>query len=92
MKNAYVTEHHHGADGNAYEGRILLNMTETRFEDLKGKGLVREATADEVKAGSQPPFESEAQAAEKAAAEPNNKQALEPANKAASKPANKAAN
>jgi hypothetical protein len=54
MKNAYVLEHHLGDDGTVTEGMILTDITEKRFDALKKRGLVREATAEEVKAGYQP--------------------------------------
>ncbi|HEX7856097.1 MAG TPA: hypothetical protein VF503_20650 [Sphingobium sp.] len=57
MKNAYVLEHHFGDDGGVDEGAILLDVTTKRFDDLEKKGLVREATAEEVKKGRKIPFE-----------------------------------
>lgn len=60
MKNAYVLDMHHGDHGTVDVGMILLDLSNQRFEDLEKRGLVREATADEVKAGYQPPFTPEA--------------------------------
>lgn len=86
MKNAYVLEHHYGDSGNAIEGTILIDVSEVRFAELEKKGLVREATAAEVKAGSQPAFEKDdtgAEADDKKKPEPSNKKAADPANKSA---------
>jgi len=80
MKNAYVLVDHLGDDGTVTEGMILTEITATRFNALEKRGLVREATAKEVKEGYTPPFQSEA---EKAAPEPENKQAAKPRNKQA---------
>ncbi len=95
MKNAYVLSHHHGDSGTATEGMILADLTDQRFNALEKKGLVREATAAEVKAGHQVPFEAGGEtigdeAAEKQAEKPENKKAAEPENKQAAKPATKA--
>lgn len=79
MKNAYVLVDHHGDNGTVSTGMILKDVEPKRFGKLEKSGLVREATADELKAGYQPPF----------AAEGEIKAAAEPANKAAAKPANK---
>lgn len=75
MKNAYVLEDHHGDDGTVRAGAILRDLSDQRFETLKKRGLVREATAAELgnKAGST-----------KKAAEPENKKAAEPSNKSGS--------
>lgn len=59
MKNAYVLEHHHGDDGTLSEGMILRDISNQRFEALAKAGLIREASADEVKAGYKPPFTPE---------------------------------
>lgn len=56
MKNAYVIEHHLGDNGNVTDGMILENITQKRFDALEKKGLVREATAAEVKEGFKAPF------------------------------------
>ena len=58
-KNALVLDDHFGDDGYAPKGRILRDVTTKRFEQLEKKGLVREATADEVKAGDQIDFEKD---------------------------------
>lgn len=89
MKNAYVVHHHLGDDGNVTEGMILRDISQKRFDALRKRGLVREATADEVKAGHKPPFVASGQldASEpkdgetKAAPAPDNKKAADPANK-----------
>jgi hypothetical protein len=62
MKNAYVTEDHFGDDGSVTVGMILTGVTAKRFNELEDKGLVREATAQEVEEGYKPAFESEADA------------------------------
>lgn len=91
MKNAYVIEDHYGDDGTATEGMILTDVTAKRFEELEKKGLVREATAAEVKAGSQhkidadPTPDDEADPANKG----GDKDKQAPANKKAADPANK---
>ena len=85
MKNAFVLEHHLGDDGTVSEGMILTDMTSNRFDELEKRGLVREATEAEVKAGYQPEIdadESKGDDGEKKQAEPANKKAAEPANKA----------
>jgi hypothetical protein len=89
MKNAVVLVHHVGLSGNVAEGRILRDVTETRFKELEAAGLVREATADDLKAGDQHQFEKDTSVAEPAAAA-NEKAAPAPENKAAPAPANKA--
>lgn len=78
MKNAIVLVDHLGDDGTVTTGMILKDVQTKRFDHLEKRGLVREATAEEVKAGYKPPFEAEG----KAAAEPSNKAAPAPANKA----------
>ena len=94
MKNAYVLEQHIGDNGNVTEGMILESITEKRFDALEKKGLVREATAAEVKEGYKPPFAEtgivgagEAEAAdeggEKAAPTHSNKKAADTATKGA---------
>ena len=60
MKNALVLDHHYGDDGDVSEGMILRDLSEKRFAELEKRGLVREATDIEVKAGYQPPFTAEA--------------------------------
>lgn len=85
MKNAYVLEHHFGDNGDTPEGQILADISTKRFEELEKKGLIREATDAEVKAGYQPKIDADESAgegaAEKKKAEPANKKAAEPANK-----------
>lgn len=88
MKDAYVLEHHYGDNGDTPAGSILTDVSSTRFDALEKKGLVRAATAAEVKAGYTPTIaadesQSEAGGGEKKAAEPSNKKAAEPANKGA---------
>lgn len=87
MKNAMVLEHHYGDDGNVTAGMILTDMTSKRFEELEKRGLVREATAVEVRAGHQHAFDRDTSESddggEKKAPAPSNKKAPEPANKAA---------
>lgn len=78
MKNAIVLVDHLGDDGTVTVGMILKDVQAKRFEHLEKRGLVREATADEVKTGYKPPF-----TAEKSAPAPANKKAPEPANKGA---------
>lgn len=56
MKNAFVIEHHLGDDGAVDVGMILTDVTEKRFEALKRRGLVREASDKEVKEGYRPDF------------------------------------
>jgi len=96
MKNAFVLSHHHGDDGTVDIGMILTDVTEQRFSALEKQGLVREATAAEVKAGYQPPFTeggeltADEAEGEKKAKEPANKKAKEPANKKAGDAADKA--
>lgn len=106
MKNAYVLSHHHGDNGTVSEGAILTDITDQRFNALEKQGLVREATAAEVKKGSKIPFKESGQviageaeeaeakeAAEKIAKEAAEKEAAEKvaAEKQASEPENKAA-
>lgn len=90
MKNAFVLVDHLGDNGTVTEGMILKDVTTKRFDSLEKKGLVREATAAEVKEGYKPPFEASgvptaSESGEKQAAEPQNKKAPEPANKAGGK-------
>lgn len=89
-KNAFVVEHHHGDDGTVSEGRILRDIPQKRFDELEKKGLVREATAEEVEAGDQHPFEKDTTGAD-GEAEGDGKAKPAPANKQARTPANKAA-
>lgn len=63
MKNAVVLVHHIGDRGNVGEGRLLLDLSEKRFGELKGLGLVREATKEEVEAGDDLGFVAEGDAA-----------------------------
>lgn len=63
MKNAVVLVHHIGDRGNVAEGRLLLDISEKRFGELKGLGLVREATSEEVEAGDDLGFVAEGDAA-----------------------------
>lgn len=86
MKNAYVTDHHYGDDGAVDVGMILVDVTQKRFDALEKAGLVREATADEVKAGYKPPFAPDDSAEpndEKKKPEHANKKAVDSANKGA---------
>jgi hypothetical protein len=88
MKNAFVLVHHLGDNGTVDEGMILEGITEKRFDALEKKGLVREATAAEVKEGYKAPFIASGhidagEQAEKAKADPQNKKAADPANKGA---------
>lgn len=90
MKNAFVLDDHHGDDGTVIAGMILKDVTNQRFEALEKAGLVREATAAEVKEGFKPEIEAdESKAAdgddgsEKKQPEPANKKAADPANKRA---------
>lgn len=78
MKNAYVLVDHLGDDGTVTTGMILKEITMKRFEHLEKRGLVRDATADEMAAGYKPPF-----IPEKSAPTPENKKAPAPANKGA---------
>lgn len=59
MKNAIVLVDHLGDDGTVTTGMILTDVQAKRFDHLEKRGLVREATADEVKEGYKPPFEAE---------------------------------
>lgn len=54
MKNAYVLDDHFGDDGYVVAGMILTDVSNKRFGELEQRGLVREAKAEEVKAGYQP--------------------------------------
>ncbi|KQO13274.1 hypothetical protein [Sphingomonas sp. Leaf242] len=89
MKDAYVLEHHYGDNGDTPAGSILTEVSSKRFEELQKKGLVREATAAEVKAGFKPTIaadESQPESGgggEKKAQDPANKKAADPANKGA---------
>ena len=58
MKDAYVLVAHTGDRGMQQEGGIMRDLSNERFNDLVKVGLVREATADEVK-NWKPPFEEE---------------------------------
>lgn len=62
-KNALVLDDHFGDDGYAPKGRILRDVSAKRFEQLEKKGLVREATAEEVEAGDQIDFQQDTSAA-----------------------------
>ena len=87
MKNAFVLSHHHGDDGTVIEGMILKDLSDQRFKNLEKRGLVREATAAEVKKGHHIPFEASGdkladdEGDTKAAPAPENKKAAEPKNK-----------
>jgi len=59
MKTAFVLVAHVGDRGRKDEGDVIPDLTNQRFEDLEKVGLVREATADEIKAWK-PRFEAEA--------------------------------
>jgi len=78
MKNAFVLVDHLGDDGTVTVGMILKELSVKRFDHLEKRGLIREATSEEVKTGYKPPF-----TAEKTAPTPSNKKAPEPANKGA---------
>jgi hypothetical protein len=83
-KNAIVLGDHYGDDGHVTAGMILTNVSITRFKELEEKGLVREATAAEVKAGDQHTFEKDRtgdEGGEKKATEGGNKKAPDPKNK-----------
>lgn len=84
-KNAMVLDDHFGDDGSVTAGRILKDVATKRFEELEKKGLVREATAEEVKAGDQHQIEADPTKddGEKKADDPANKQAPAPKNKGA---------
>ncbi len=58
-KNAMVLDDHYGDNGSVTAGMILKDMSATRFKELEKKGLVREASAAEVKAGDQHSIESD---------------------------------
>lgn len=90
MKNAYVTSDHYGDNGSVSEGMILEDITQKRFDALEKKGLVREATAAEVKEGYKAPFmatgtviagEESPEGGEKAAPTHSNKAAPSPKTK-----------
>lgn len=85
MKNAYVLEDHFGDDGHVTEGMILKDVASKRFTELEAKGLVREATEKEVKAGFQPKIDPDPskEDGEKKAPEPANKKAPAAENKGA---------
>jgi hypothetical protein len=86
MKNAFVKSDHHGDNGTVREGMILRDVTQKRFDELEKLGLVREATADEVKKGYRPEIEADESKVDgdaKKQDQPENKKAAEPANKAA---------
>ena len=102
MKNAYVIEHHLGDNGTVTEGMILSGITDKRFAELEKKGLVREATAEEVDKGFVPPFDASGvtlagDAGDEdgnsggAGGETGEKAAQQPQNKAKPAPLNKAA-
>ncbi len=85
-KNAIVLDDHFGDDGYVTAGMILRDMTTKRFDELEKKGLIREATAEEVEAGDQHSIEpdpSKDEEGEKKAPESSNKKAAEPKNKGA---------
>lgn len=88
-KNAYVLDDHIGDDGQVTPGTILHNVASKRFDELEKKGLVREATADEVKAGSQHTIEED-ESKRKGDDEDGEKAKAKPANKAAPKANDKA--
>lgn len=93
-KNAYVLDDHFGDDGHVTAGMILHDVTSKRFEELEKKGLIREATPEEVKAGDQHSIdEDESKMSDeggKAKEKAENKQAATPSNKAAPKTGDKA--
>jgi hypothetical protein len=82
MKNAYVLVDHHGDDGTLREGRVVLGLTQYRFDLLEKQGLIREATDAEVKAATTEAGDVAEPEVKKAEA-PTNKQAPAPTNKAA---------
>ncbi|WCT75029.1 hypothetical protein PQ455_07390 [Sphingomonas naphthae] len=91
-KNAFVLDDHYGDDGAAREGMILRDMAIGRFNELEKKGLVREASSEEVEKGYQPSIDADpSKDAEGEGDGEGEKDAPKPANKAAPKPANKAA-
>jgi hypothetical protein len=59
MKTAYVLVAHVGDRGRKDEGDIIPDLTTQRFEDLEKVGIVRAATAAEIKEWK-PRFEAEA--------------------------------
>jgi hypothetical protein len=81
MKNAIVLVHHLGDDGVVDEGMILTDVATKRFDTLEKSGLIREATAEEVKAGYQPKIDKD-ESGGKLADDPENKAAAAAANKA----------
>lgn len=89
MKNAIVLDDHFGDNGSVTAGMVLTEMTTTRFDELEKKGLVREATDKEVKAGHQHAIEKDE--SEKADPASGGKEAPKPENKQAPKPENKGA-
>lgn len=58
-KNALVLDDHYGDNGHVTAGMILHDVTVTRFNELEKNGLVREATAEEVKAGDRHSIEAD---------------------------------
>lgn len=68
MKNAVSLVHHISEHGNAPEGAIIRDLSDSSFEELEVKGLIREASAEDI-------------ANAKADKEPSNKAAQKPANK-----------
>lgn len=85
-KNALVLEDHFGDDGHVTAGMILRDVVTKRFDELEKKGLIREATPEEVKAGDQHSIEpdpSKEDGDEKKAPAPANKKAADPKNKEA---------
>jgi len=94
-KNALVLDDHFGDDGHVFAGKILRDIDQKRFDALEKKGLVREATAAEVKAGDKINFEQDKSAdlapgdddakegGEKKKPEPENKKAPAAENKGA---------
>lgn len=86
MKNAYVLDDHFGDNGSVTAGMILTDMANGRFDELEKKGLVREATEKEVKAGHQHALDvdesKQDDAGGKDGPKPENKQAPKPDNKA----------
>lgn len=65
MKNALVIEDHHGDSGTVTVGMILRGVSNKRFDELEKRGLVREATNEEVEAGDQHAFEKDRSADER---------------------------
>jgi hypothetical protein len=79
-KNAFVLRIHSNGAETFVERTVVEDMTNERFDALEKQGLVREATAAEVKAAKE---NGGMVPAEKAAKAPENKAAAAPANKAA---------